>query len=252
MCGGYPTEEMVVPIIQEVITIKARAISLSFFCARSLCPPPASALSTSSILSSKIRFGIDAYGEALTYEFLCPSYCDMKLCLVSFVIVKITTICPMKHLERVCDLLRWQQKNFHSICHGSKIAYQYLLNQAPYSTLRKDHIHPLSREEEKDLELANQRLLELCQKCVQANILLFVDAEHATVQLAINYFTYSSTVMDNKYDNPIVYGTIQTYLKDVKERLLQTAKGADKLGVPMSYKLVRGAYMSVENRLAEY
>ncbi|KAK7251227.1 hypothetical protein RIF29_34242 [Crotalaria pallida] len=118
-----------------------------------------------------------------------------------------------------------------------KIAYQYLLNQAPYRTLRKDHIHPLSREEEKDLELANQRLLELCQKCVQANIPLFVDAEHATVQPAINYFTYSSTIMDNKDDNPIVYGTIQTYLKDAKERLLQTAKGADKLGVPMSYKL---------------
>lgn len=48
---------------------------------------------------------------------------------------------------------------------------------------------------------------------------------------------------DNK---PIVFGTVQTYLKDANERLLLTTKAAEKMGVQMGLKLVRGAYMSRE------
>ncbi|KAJ1421942.1 Proline dehydrogenase domain [Sesbania bispinosa] len=115
---------------------------------------------------------------------------------------------------------------------------------------KKKRAEPLSPEEESDLELANQRLLELFQKCVQGNIPLLVDAEHTAVQPAIDYFTYSSAIMHNNGENPIVFGTIQTYLKDAKERLLLTTEAADKMGVPMGFKLVRGAYMSTERKLA--
>ncbi|KAJ1377086.1 Proline dehydrogenase domain [Sesbania bispinosa] len=111
---------------------------------------------------------------------------------------------------------------------------------------KKKRAEPLSPEEESDLELANQILLELFQKCVQGNIPLLVDAEHIAVQPAIDYFTYSSAIMHNNGENPIVFGTIQTYLKDAKERLLLTTEAADKMGVPMGFKLVRGAYMSTE------
>ncbi|KAJ1377026.1 Proline dehydrogenase domain [Sesbania bispinosa] len=57
---------------------------------------------------------------------------------------------------------------------------------------------------------------------------------------AIDYFTYSSAIMHNNGENPIVFGTIQTYLKDVKERLLLTTEAADKMGVLMGFKLIRG------------
>ncbi|PNX73663.1 proline dehydrogenase [Trifolium pratense] len=80
---------------------------------------------------------------------------------------------------------------------------------------------------------------------------LLVDAEHTTVQPAIDYFTYSSAIMHNKDDNPIVFGTIQTYLKDAKERLFLATQAADKIGIPMGFKLVRGAYMSTESKIAE-
>ncbi|KAF2313730.1 hypothetical protein GH714_013014 [Hevea brasiliensis] len=110
--------------------------------------------------------------------------------------------------------------------------------------------YPLTPEEEQHLLLGQQRLLKLCQACVEANIPLVIDAEHTTVQPAVDYFTYSSAIKCNKDDNPIVYGTIQAYLKDAKERLLLATNAADKMGVPMGFKLVRGAYMSSERKLA--
>ncbi|KAF2282762.1 hypothetical protein GH714_043171 [Hevea brasiliensis] len=144
---------------------------------------------------------------------------------VSSVVVKITAICPLNLLERVSDLL-----------------------SPLYHTLKKPD--PLTPEEEQHLLLGQQRLLKLCQACVEANIPLVIDAEHTTVQPAVDYFTYSSAIKCNKDDNPIVYGTIQAYLKDAKERLLLATNAADKMGVPMGFKLVRGAYMSSERKLA--
>ncbi|KAJ1432596.1 Proline dehydrogenase domain [Sesbania bispinosa] len=43
--------------------------------------------------------------------------------------------------------------------------------------------------------------------------------------------------MHNNGENPIMFGTIQTYLKDAKERLLLTTEVADKMRVPMGFKL---------------
>ncbi|GAA0145537.1 oxidase [Lithospermum erythrorhizon] len=62
--------------------------------------------------------------------------------------------------------------------------------------------------------------------------------------------TYSAAITYYKDDNPIVSSTIQAYLKDAKERLIQTTNAAEKMGIPMGFKLVRGAYMSSEGRLA--
>ncbi|KAK2366122.1 proline dehydrogenase 2, mitochondrial [Trifolium repens] len=169
---------------------------------------------------------------------------------VSFVIVKITAICPMALLERMSDLLRWQQKDPSFNLPWKQDSLPIFSESSPlYHTPNKPE--PLTQQEEHDLNLANQRLQQLCQKCVEANMPLLVDAEHTTVQPAIDYFTYSSAIMHNKDDNPIVFGTIQTYLKDAKERLLLATQAADEVGIPMGFKLVRGAYMSMESKIAE-
>lgn len=165
-------------------------------------------------------------------------------------IVKITAICPMALLERMSDLLRWQQKDPSFVLPWKQDTLPIFSESSPlYHTQKRPE--PLTPEEESDLELANQRLQELCQRCVQANMPLLVDAEQTWVQPAIDYFTYSSAILHNKGDNPIVFGTMQTYLKDAKERLLLTTEAADKMGIPMGFKLVRGAYMSSESKLAE-
>ncbi|WVZ15440.1 hypothetical protein V8G54_013006 [Vigna mungo] len=168
----------------------------------------------------------------------------------SFIVVKITAICPMALLERVSDLLRWQQKDPSFVLPWKQDSLPILAETSPlYHTQKRPEL--LTPEEESDLQLANQRLLQLCQTCEEANMPLLVDAEHTTVQPAIDYLTYAAAIKHNKGSNPIVFGTLQTYLKDAKDRLLLTTKAAEKMGVPMGFKLVRGAYMSTESKLAE-
>lgn len=168
----------------------------------------------------------------------------------SFIIVKITAICPMKVLERVSDLLRWQHKD--PSCHlpWKLNSFPIFSDSSPtYHTLKRPE--PLTPEEERDLQLGHERLLKLCRECEEANIPLSVDAEHTAVQPAIDYLTYASAITHNRgHDVPIVYGTMQAYLKDAKERLLLACQAADQMGVPMGFKVVRGAYMSSESKLA--
>ncbi|KAL4354190.1 hypothetical protein GQ457_06G026410 [Hibiscus cannabinus] len=167
---------------------------------------------------------------------------------VSSVVAKITAICPLGLLRRISDLLRWQYKD-------PSFTLPWKLNTLPiftdssalYHTLQRPE--PLTPEEESDVELAHQRLVKLCQKCADNNVPLIIDAEDTSIQPAIDYFTYSSAIVYNKHD-PIVYGTIQAYLKDARERLFNAAKTAESLGIPMGFKLVRGAYMSSETKLA--
>ncbi|GAU14080.1 hypothetical protein TSUD_169050 [Trifolium subterraneum] len=168
---------------------------------------------------------------------------------VSFNIVKITAICPMSLLERMSDLLRWQKKDPSMVLPWKQDSLPIFSDLSPLYHTRK-RPEPLTAQEERDLELANKRFQELCEKCVQCNIPLLVDAEFTSVQPAIDYFTYAAAIVHNKGENPIVFGTMQTYLKDAKDRLLLTSKAADKMGIPMGFKLVRGAYMSSERKLA--
>ncbi|TYI67819.1 hypothetical protein E1A91_D08G045400v1 [Gossypium mustelinum] len=168
---------------------------------------------------------------------------------VSFLIAKITAICPIGLLRRVSDLLRWQYKDPSFNLPWKLHTLPIFSTSSPlYHTLQKPP--PLTPEEELDLELAHRRLQKLCQKCVQESVPLLIDAEYTSLQPAIDYFTYSSAIKHNQDGNPIVYGTVQAYLKDAKARLFMASKAAEKLGVPMGFKLVRGAYMSSETESA--
>ncbi|XP_042393180.1 proline dehydrogenase 2, mitochondrial-like [Zingiber officinale] len=170
---------------------------------------------------------------------------------VIFVCVKITALAPISLLERVSDLLRWEQKDpsfslpwrthsFPILCHSSPL---FLTPREP---------QPLSEDEEQELQSALRRLSMLCDRCVKANIPLLIDAEYSSVQPAIDYFTYWATLESNKQrEQPIVFGTIQTYLRDAKERMMNAVEAAEEQGVSLGVKLVRGAYLTRETRLAE-
>ncbi|GAV60058.1 Pro_dh domain-containing protein [Cephalotus follicularis] len=168
---------------------------------------------------------------------------------VSSVIVKITAICPVDLLKRVSDLLRWQHKDPSFNLPWKQNTLPLFSDSSPlYQTVNKPE--PLTPQEEHELHLGHQRLLTLCQKCIEADVPLTVDAEDTMLQPAIDYLTYASAIRYNKEDNLIVYGTIQAYLKDAKDRLLLATKAAEKMGVQLGFKVVRGAYMSSERKLA--
>lgn len=163
----------------------------------------------------------------------------------SFVIVKITAICPMPLLRRVSDLLRWEHRDTSTRLPWKHATLPLFSDSSPlYHTSERPE--PLSPEEESQLERAHERLTVLCENCLEANVPLTVDAEYTSVQPAIDYFTYAAAIQYNRGHSPIVFGTIQAYLKDAQERLFLAATAAEKMGVPMGIKLVRGAYMSSE------
>ncbi|PIA57507.1 hypothetical protein AQUCO_00600316v1 [Aquilegia coerulea] len=168
---------------------------------------------------------------------------------VSFACVKITAICPISLLKRVSDLLRWEHKDPSCRLQWKRDTLSVLSNSSPfYHTLERPE--PLTEEEEQDLQKAHERLIKLSQKCLDINLPLLVDAEYTSVQPAIDYLTYSAMIKFNKDDNPIVYGTIQAYLKDAKERTIQATEAAKRMGITIGLKLVRGAYLSSETELA--
>ncbi|KAI3713104.1 hypothetical protein L1987_71675 [Smallanthus sonchifolius] len=169
---------------------------------------------------------------------------------VSFVVVKITAICPISLLKRVSDLLRWEYKNPTSTNLPWKLKTLPIFSESSpfYHTLQKPS--PLTAEEEHDLELAHQRLINICNKSIECNVPVVIDAEDTSIQPGIDYFTYSTAVMYNKGQKPLIFGTIQAYLKDAGERLVEAKKAADKMGLPVGFKLVRGAYMWSESQLA--
>ncbi|KAI3677410.1 hypothetical protein L2E82_51693 [Cichorium intybus] len=169
---------------------------------------------------------------------------------VSFVVVKITAICPISLLKRVSDLLRWEFKNPSSTNLPWKLKTLPIFSESSpfYHTLEKPS--PLTPEEEHDLELAHQRLVNICNKSIESNVPVVIDAEDTSIQPGIDYFTYSAAVIYNNGEKPLIFGTIQAYLKDAGERLYATKKAADQMGLPVGFKLVRGAYMSSESQLA--
>ncbi|KVH92598.1 proline dehydrogenase 2, mitochondrial-like [Cynara cardunculus var. scolymus] len=168
---------------------------------------------------------------------------------VSFVVVKVTAICPVYLLRRVSDLLRWEYQNSSFKLSWKQQTLPIFSESSPfYHTLQQPA--PLSAEEEHDLELAHQRLTSICDKSINGGIPVVVDAEDTSIQPAIDYLTYWAALNYNKGTKPMVFGTIQGYLKDAGKRMYLTKKAADKMGVPVGFKLVRGAYMSSERKLA--
>ncbi|KAK8934041.1 hypothetical protein KSP39_PZI015995 [Platanthera zijinensis] len=170
---------------------------------------------------------------------------------VSFACVKITAICPINLLERISDLIRWQKKHPSFPLPWMRPSLPVLSVSSPlYHTLSIPP--PLTTGEEAELHRSHARLTALCTRCANTDLPLLIDAEYTSVQPAIDYITYSAALQFNapKNKKPIVYGTIQSYLKDAKQRLAQAVDAAESAGISIGFKLVRGAYLSRETKLA--
>lgn len=167
-------------------------------------------------------------------------------------VVKITAICPPRLLKRVSDLLRWQHFKDPSLSLPWKYnSLPLFADSSPfYHTPEKPE--PLTAEEQSDLELAHARMSEICTNSTDQNLPILIDAEDTAIQPAIDYFAYTAAIEFTEGDDePLIYNTCQAYLKDAKDKLVIAVKAADQMNVPLGIKLVRGAYMLLENRLAD-
>ena len=110
---------------------------------------------------------------------------------------------------------------------------------------------PLTEEEERHLVLAHNRLTKLCQACEFGGVPLLVDAEYSLIQPAIDYIiNVAASEFNRGHRQPLVYGTMQTYLQDSFPRLKMAVEGSHHRGLSYGVKIVRGAYISRENALA--
>ncbi|CAF1215173.1 unnamed protein product [Rotaria sordida] len=95
------------------------------------------------------------------------------------------------------------------------------------------------------------RLNNIAQACLKYQISIMVDAEQSYFQNAINYLATELQRYYNKSNIPYIYGTYQCYLKDTLDSLKHDLTLAEKYNYIFAAKLVRGAYMEQENRLAQ-
>lgn len=169
------------------------------------------------------------------------------------VCIKITALCPIALLEKASDLLRWEHKHPATTKLPWKAhAFPILADTSPlYLTAAEPAA--LTAEEERELALAHERLLVVAGRCAEHDIPLLVDAEYATVQPAIDYFTFVGALACNDAGaggRPIVHGTVQAYLRDSRDRLEAMVRAAEDQRVSLGVKVVRGAYLTREARLA--
>jgi proline dehydrogenase len=164
------------------------------------------------------------------------------------VCIKITALCPIALLEKASDLLRWQKRHPSLNLPWKTHAFPILSDSSPLH-LTASEPPALSAEEERELELAHERVLAVCARCAERGVPLLVDAEYAAVQPAIDYLTLAGALACNA-ERSIVHGTVQAYLRDARERLETMARGVERARVRLGVKLVRGAYLAREARVA--
>lgn len=93
-----------------------------------------------------------------------------------------------------------------------------------------------------------QAMHKICQTAAAQNSRLWIDAEQQVFQSAIDAWTINLMREFNRGATPVVFNTIQAYLKDskanVQRHLLLSKREGWKLGI----KLVRGAYIAHDRR----
>ena len=93
------------------------------------------------------------------------------------------------------------------------------------------------------------RFERVCEKAFSENVKILIDAEEVDVQKAIDDL---AIVMMRKFNksNPIVYNTVQLYRKDRLKYMKELLKNNKNKDIQFGLKLVRGAYMEKERKIA--
>jgi proline dehydrogenase len=108
----------------------------------------------------------------------------------------------------------------------------------------------LSADEKSAYERSVARIEAICQHAYEKDISLFVDAEESWIQKPLDELTLGLMRKFNR-EKPIVYNTIQLYLKSRLGYLKEAQSIAKNEGFVYAAKLVRGAYMDKEAKRAK-
>ena len=108
----------------------------------------------------------------------------------------------------------------------------------------------LSVDERAAFERGRDRVNEICKRCYQRDVRVFIDAEESWIQDTIDNLTYEMMELYNK-EKANIYNTYQLYRHDRLDVLQRDYENAVKNGYYLGAKLVRGAYMEKERKRAQ-
>ncbi|UOQ74528.1 proline dehydrogenase family protein [Hymenobacter cellulosilyticus] len=107
----------------------------------------------------------------------------------------------------------------------------------------------LTAAEQKSYDLAKARVDAICARAHQYGVRVFVDAEESWFQDTIDTLAYEMMAKYNR-ESAIVWNTYQLYRHDRLEAIQQAYTAAVQGNYYLGGKLVRGAYMEKEGRVA--
>ncbi len=107
----------------------------------------------------------------------------------------------------------------------------------------------LTSEEQAAYERGRSRVNKICSRAFDKNIRLFIDAEESWIQETIDNLTYEMMAKYNKV-KAIVYNTYQLYRHDRLDVIKRDYENAVAGNYFIGAKVVRGAYMEKERRVA--
>ncbi|TNV83788.1 hypothetical protein FGO68_gene8537 [Halteria grandinella] len=96
-----------------------------------------------------------------------------------------------------------------------------------------------------------RRVVDITTLSHQRNCLLYVDAEQSYIQRILDSIAHQLTHKFNRGDKVIIMNGFQQYLKRMERQVPLEIEASKKLGYNLGIKLIRGAYMSEERRLAK-
>ncbi|XP_053120291.1 hydroxyproline dehydrogenase [Hemicordylus capensis] len=108
----------------------------------------------------------------------------------------------------------------------------------------------LTQEENLHFQKSLHRLNSVAQYAVEKGVRVLVDAEYTYINPALTLVTMAMMAVCNT-KNPWIWNTYQAYLKDTQERIKQDVAFTEHLDICFGVKLVRGAYMEKERKLAK-
>ncbi|XP_053551097.1 hydroxyproline dehydrogenase [Bombina bombina] len=108
----------------------------------------------------------------------------------------------------------------------------------------------LSEQQNQHLQNSVRRLSRVGKHAKSCRVRVLVDAEYTCMNPALSLVTMAMMAQCNQSD-PWIWNTYQCYLKDSFSQLSKDLEKAQLLGLCFGVKLVRGAYMDKERKLAK-
>ena len=130
-----------------------------------------------------------------------------------------------------------------SVCKPTSFGHKHLFQKINAK-------HSLSTEEQVAWKRVIDRFRCCCQTALQHGVALLVDAEEYSMQIATDQVVMD-LMREFNISKAVVYNTVQLYLVDGNRRLKQMHNIATKEGFYLGLKLVRGAYMEKERKIAQ-